>query len=772
MARQSTIRVKVIGDMASLDKSLSASGTKLDKFSSAMSKLRLPILAAGVASVKLASDFDSSMSKITGLVGIAADKVDAMGESLKGISSVTAKGPAELAEALFFVTSAGLRGADAMEALEFAAKASTAGLGETADVADALTSAMNAYAASGLSAEEATNILVATVREGKLEASELGAAIGQVLPIASEMGVTFDEVGASIAAMTRLGLNSAESVTALKSILSTIVKPAQSAAAELEKVGLSSEGLRRQLREEGLLAVLHTLREAFEGNAEGLTKVIPNVRALTGFMALTGDSAEATNQIFENLSDTTGALDTAFSVASDTIEFRFNKALTDMKLQLLEVRDPLTRFMGQFGPTFSALLGSISHEMALTVRAINAVKDGVFIAEAAGAKFADTWVPNFESITESTLDTEGAVKDFTDALRFSGGAAASTNELLQLMIESLGLGSDEFSNIEDNAEQFRVEAGLTEEEMQRLLAVIILIRKERFYEDFHKAGLDAGFLGDRIRLELNPSFEELQRRAKEAEGGIAGVSTAAQTAAENIQGLQNKIRTLTDPAFAALQAIETFEEGRVALGDAETSAESQAAGEAQLRNMQDLLFAVDELNNVSGVGIESFLFGLAAAGEVPLGVVTNLLTTLEEYDGLVLKAKLLLDASQLEAALDALRRANLSGVFVPPPSFPSTAGSDRFRAHGGPVTAGSRYVVGERGPELFVPSRSGQIIPNGQVGFGGGDFQSLVSNMQRLIAAISAGGGNTFNVEVQTESAEDLILKLERIGQRQAAEVA
>ena len=124
MARQSTIRVKVIGDMASLDKSLSASGTKLDKFSSAMSKLRLPILAAGVASFKLASDFDSSMSKITGLVGIAADEVDAMGESLKGISSATAKGPAELAEALFFVTSAGLRGADAMEALEFAAKAS------------------------------------------------------------------------------------------------------------------------------------------------------------------------------------------------------------------------------------------------------------------------------------------------------------------------------------------------------------------------------------------------------------------------------------------------------------------------------------------------------------------------------------------------------------------------------------------------------------------------------------------------------------------------
>jgi hypothetical protein len=35
-----------------------------------------------------------------------------------------------------------------------------------------------------------------------------------------------------------------------------------------------------------------------------------------------------------------------------------------------------------------------------------------------------------------------------------------------------------------------------------------------------------------------------------------------------------------------------------------------------------------------------------------------------------------------------------------------------FRAEGGPVRRGAPYVVGERGPELFVPGASGQIIPN------------------------------------------------------------
>jgi hypothetical protein len=42
-----------------------------------------------------------------------------------------------------------------------------------------------------------------------------------------------------------------------------------------------------------------------------------------------------------------------------------------------------------------------------------------------------------------------------------------------------------------------------------------------------------------------------------------------------------------------------------------------------------------------------------------------------------------------------------------------------FRAEGGPVGAGSAYVVGEKGPELFVPGASGSIIPNGAASGGG-----------------------------------------------------
>jgi phage-related minor tail protein len=42
------------------------------------------------------------------------------------------------------------------------------------------------------------------------------------------------------------------------------------------------------------------------------------------------------------------------------------------------------------------------------------------------------------------------------------------------------------------------------------------------------------------------------------------------------------------------------------------------------------------------------------------------------------------------------------------------------RASGGPVSANTPYMVGEKGPELFMPSGSGTIIPNGATGQMGG----------------------------------------------------
>jgi hypothetical protein len=67
------------------------------------------------------------------------------------------------------------------------------------------------------------------------------------------------------------------------------------------------------------------------------------------------------------------------------------------------------------------------------------------------------------------------------------------------------------------------------------------------------------------------------------------------------------------------------------------------------------------------------------------------------------------------------------------------------RAAGGPVSSGTSYVVGERGPELFVPNTSGTIIPNG--GGGGGSTINLTVN-----GAIDAEGTARTIVDVLNRS--------------------
>ena len=51
---------------------------------------------------------------------------------------------------------------------------------------------------------------------------------------------------------------------------------------------------------------------------------------------------------------------------------------------------------------------------------------------------------------------------------------------------------------------------------------------------------------------------------------------------------------------------------------------------------------------------------------------------------------------------------------------PSSTDAATPKAMGGPVQRNSAYMVGERGPELFVPNSSGSIIPNNKMSSGDG----------------------------------------------------
>ena len=339
------LKINITGDSSKLSNALSSASSKLSAFGSKMQsvgksmtmKLTLPLVAAGAAATKMAFDFDKSMTSIQALVGVSSKKVAEMGEAAKKMAVDTGKSSKEAAEALFFITSAGLRGSEAMDVLEMSLKAAAVGLGETKTIADLSTSAMNAYGSGTLSASGATDILTAAVREGKLEASALAGAMGGVIPLASNMGVSFDQVGAAMAAMSKTGTDAATGATQLTAILASLKKPSAEAEKAFSSMGMTTESVQKSLSEQGLLSTLEMLQNGLKQTGQDTTAIFPNIRALKGVLDLTGAGLEDNRKVFDALTKSMGATNTAFEKTSKAASFKMTQGLNSMKESLMGV---------------------------------------------------------------------------------------------------------------------------------------------------------------------------------------------------------------------------------------------------------------------------------------------------------------------------------------------------------------------------------------------------------------------------------------------------
>jgi TP901 family phage tail tape measure protein len=282
-------------------------GRNISSTGDAMTRnLTLPIVGAGVAVGKMALDFDTTLRQTVGLAGVAADAIGGIRAQILKMSGEVGKGPQELAEAFYFVASAGFEADEAMAVLEVSAKAAASGLGETQTIAQVLGGVINAYGKENMTAARAADILTEAVAQGTAEASGFAAVIGNVVPGAAALGVSFDQVTAAMAGMTLSGVGVEESATSLINIFSSLQKPTSAAEEALEGMGLSSAELRRQLREEGLLSTLRTLEERFAGNETASAAVFGNIRALRGVTALLGLDAEQLNDVFAEVEDSLG----------------------------------------------------------------------------------------------------------------------------------------------------------------------------------------------------------------------------------------------------------------------------------------------------------------------------------------------------------------------------------------------------------------------------------------------------------------------------------
>jgi len=316
------------GAMAQVNRSAAGLKSGFSSLMGSVGQMALGFMGAQVAlaglqraisgTISAGFKFEGQMDKIRYLTSITGDEVEKVSGKLTGMAGKVGRGPNELADAFYYANSA-LGDADkALAAVEISAKAAALGLGDTATVVDAVTSAMNAYGLAANQVASVTDTLVAAVKYGKMPAEDLAGAIGMVLPVASAMGVSLQELVANIATLTRTGLSAHEAVTAVRAVLNVMLKESPAGAEALKKVGLSYAGLRQEIKEKGLQSALVTLTTAFKGNESGLSDVIPNVRALTDVLGTSGAQAETYANILAGVKGEAGNTEKAFQELSKT----------------------------------------------------------------------------------------------------------------------------------------------------------------------------------------------------------------------------------------------------------------------------------------------------------------------------------------------------------------------------------------------------------------------------------------------------------------------
>lgn len=338
MATIANLVVKIAADVAELKQGLLDSQSSFQKAARNMQQagrdlsaaVTLPLAAIGYASAKAAADFETQTTRLVTLSGVGEDQMHQFRDSILALAPAVGIGPGELAKGMLAVTSTGIRGAEALDILKVSAKASADGLGDVYTVALTVTSVVNAYGAANISAARAADVLYQTVVEGNAEASTLAPQLGKVVGLASDMGVSFEEVGASIATFTRLGVDAETATISLRQILASLLNPSAQARKAMEDLGTSADSLRQSIKERGLADTLIGLMHDAQGNSDAIGQLFGNIRALSGVLGTAGSQADAYRTILEHLQQSTGVVDDAFNRTAQTASFMFNS----MKAQL------------------------------------------------------------------------------------------------------------------------------------------------------------------------------------------------------------------------------------------------------------------------------------------------------------------------------------------------------------------------------------------------------------------------------------------------------
>lgn len=297
-----------------------------------------PIIMIGKSTMNMAMDFEFSMHKMVGLAGLAKSSITEFGDELKKLSNSTGVGLQQTVDTFYFIKSSGYDAAEALTMTKASASGAASGMGEAKDIANLLTSAMNAYSAEGLTAARTMDVLTTTIREGKAEPAAMVNAFGSILPFAQKLGLNIEQVGGALASMTLVTNSTAMSATYFRNVLQKLIDPTPQVRKAFVEMKTSVEEIHNMLRKpDGFIKTMQFLDDTTKKYGKDLSDVFPEMRALLGALNFTGDGMTRLQKITDATNRSSGEFQKHAEEMAATLKVRYNVAMTTLKNSLLDV---------------------------------------------------------------------------------------------------------------------------------------------------------------------------------------------------------------------------------------------------------------------------------------------------------------------------------------------------------------------------------------------------------------------------------------------------
>ena len=276
MASVQDIKVKISADisdfnskMKKLSSELQTSAKEFDGLTKAgqavsgLGKALMPVTVAiggvGVASTKLALDFQASMSKVQAISGASGKQLEKLTATARDLGSKTKFSAMEASEGMQYFAMAGYSVNDIMSALPSTLALATAGGAELGVTCDIVSDAMTGL---GMSAKETgtfADIMASTCSKSNTSITLMGETLKYVAPVAGTLGINMKDLSVAIGLMGNAGIKGSQAGTALKNGLVNLVKPTDQMAEAMNKYGIEL-----QKNEDGSINLMKTMQHLRE----------------------------------------------------------------------------------------------------------------------------------------------------------------------------------------------------------------------------------------------------------------------------------------------------------------------------------------------------------------------------------------------------------------------------------------------------------------------------------------------------------------------------